>query len=197
MPVRINMQIKRSFVLVNDQEKVARRTEILKQTAIKIQKKAQAGASRPMGLGAGTKNDKLVPAIKIIGPVTSNNGKRQQITVIADQVEAPHALWQEYGTGIYGTAPGARHSVIFPTQKKLMAWDPKGQTGLYKGGGVWTGTRSKKWVRGKVQRGTWQFAAYIKGVRPKHFMRDARNDPQIKSEYLAEIAKTVKLVEPT
>jgi hypothetical protein len=181
---------------VNNQELVARRTEILKETALKIQKKAQAGASRPMGLGAGTKNNKLVPAIRIEGPETSSNGKRVQVRVIADQEMAPHALWQEYGTGIYGTATGARGEVIFPTQKKLMAWDPKGQTGLYKGGGVWTGVHTKgKFVRGKQRKELWQFAAYIKGVRPKHFMRDARNDPQIKSEYLAEIAKTVKIVE--
>lgn len=195
MPVRVNLIIKRSFVLVKDQELLAKRTDILKRTAEKIQQKAREGASEPMGLGAGTKNNKLVPAIKIVGPETSKNGKRIQVRVIADQAEAPHALWQEYGTGIYGTATGARKGVIFPTGKKLMAWSPKGQTGLYKGGGVWAALTSKWWKKGKRQKGYTQFAAYVKGVRPKHFMRDARTDPQIKSEYLAEIAKTVKIVE--
>jgi hypothetical protein len=149
---------------------------LLKQVGVLLQTKARAEASRPSGLGLGVKSGKLVAAIQVKGPYTSGSGKSTVVNVQVDQEMAPHAVWQEHGTGIYGPTG----EVIRPkTAGGVMAWVQTGRP--YVGYAV----SARLIKRGKHAMGNQyqQYAKWVKGVKPKHFMQKARQDPTIAKLY--------------
>jgi hypothetical protein len=150
--------------------------KLLKQVGSLLQAKARAEAARPYGLGTGTKSGKLVESIQIKGPYTTGSGKSQVVQVYADDKIAPHAIWQEKGTGIYGPTK----DVIRPKQAQVMAWI---QTGRPYVGFAISAFRRR---RANSNEERWQqYAKWVKGVKPKEFIKKARTDPTIADFYAA------------
>lgn len=193
MAGRINLTVRRSFRTVKNDIVMKQREIVLFTAAHKIQDKARELARVPKGLGTGRKTGELEARILVEGPTRSESGKSMYVKVYAS---APHAVWQEYGTGIHGTGPQATHSEIYPKQGQVMTWTQSGRP--YRGRYVMaqvTGFRMGRSKSGKLKRvpTQWQqFASEVKGVQPKHFMRDARNDKTIKKWYQDEMANITK-----
>ena len=80
----------------------AEKERLLTQVAGCCKPKPAPRPERPYGLGTGRKTGKLAAAIQVKGPYVSGSGKSTVVNVTVDQAMAPHALWQEKGTGIYG-----------------------------------------------------------------------------------------------
>lgn len=200
MPISVRMEIRRSFVLVSDKELNALKTQALRKSAADVQAKAKALAAEPTGFkGRGVRSGKLVDSIKVSEPYASESGKSTMIRVYADTDVAPHAKWQEAGTGEYG-----------PLKKKItgiMVWmeDRPPYIGRYVWAsgynrkGVVVPRRGKRGERGqtKVVGGEWdasvkQFATQIHGSQPKWFMRDAGRDPTVKNEMRNEARRIAR-----
>ena len=184
MPITVKMEIKRSFVLVSNQELNAQKTQALLNTAATVQAKAKQLAAKPTGFkGRGVREGKLVDSIRISEPYASESGKSTMIRVYADDKVAPHAKWQEAGTGEYG--PMGRPIVA------KMHWVEKAPP--YRGQYVMAKGKTGKMVprlgaRGKrgEMKGVWaefdQFATRIHGSHPKWFMRDAGRSSNARNE---------------
>ncbi len=149
---------------------------LLKQVGSLLQTKARVEASKPYGLGTGTKTGALVAAIQVKGPYTTGSGKSQIVNVAVDQALAPHAVWQEKGTGIY-----AGGDVIRPKTASVMAWLQTGRPYV----GYAITARLHKRGKGGNPNQYQQFAKWVKGVKPKHYMQKARQDPTIAAIYKA------------
>jgi hypothetical protein len=148
---------------------------LLKQVGVLLQTKARAEASKPSGLGLGVKTGKLVAAIQVKGPYVSESGKSTVVNVQVDQEMAPHAKWQEHGTGIFGP----RDAIIRPKTAMVMSWVQTGRP--YLGHGITANLikRGKHQYQNQYQ----QYAKWVRGVKPKHFMQKARQDPTIAALY--------------
>lgn len=181
----------------------ARKMDVMRLLGTKLQSKARAEAAKPSSpLARGVETGRLLAAIVVTGPYVFSTGKSIAITVRADPKIAPHAIWQEEGTGIYGPTGVP----IVPKSAKFMVWEQTGRA--YKGVNVRAVVIAKQKIgqrrnaKGKqkpIYEKTYrQFAREIKGSRPKHFMLQARTDPTIRAWYkkrvaaLAHSAVTVK-----
>ena len=164
----------------------AEKTRLLTQVGRLLQTKARAEAERPYGLGTGRKTGKLAAAIQVKGPYTSGSGKSTVVNVSVDQAMAPHALWQEKGTGIYGPTG----EVIRPKQAQVMAWLQTGQP--------YVGVAVSAFLRRRASGGNpaqyQQYAKWVKGVKPKEFMKKARTDPTIAAVYREGSQRLAKLL---
>lgn len=162
----------------------AEKERLLTQVGRLLQTKARAEASKPYGLGTGTKTGKLVAAIQVKGPYVSGSGKSTVVNVTVDQEMAPHALWQEKGTGIYGPTG----EVIRPKQAQVMAWIQTGRPYV----GVAVSAFLRKRGKGGNPNQYQQYAKWVKGVKPKLFMEKARKDPAIAAIYKEGTARLAK-----
>jgi hypothetical protein len=85
------------------------------------------------------------------------NSLAEPKVIVADRTHAiaqigptpEHGLWVEYGTGVYGTGPGATHERIRPKTAKVLFWVD---------------------ARGK------HFAKSIAGMKPRPFLRPALDE---------------------
>jgi len=170
----------------------ARKLDILRTVAAKYQSKARTESMRRTGLGPGVVTGRLVESIQVIGPLVFSTGKSTRITIYASRKVAPHALWQEEGTGIYGPAGTP---IVSPTGKK-MSWTQVGRAyrGPFVKARIIAKTRigSRKTAKGRT-RGVYentyqQFASQVKGSRPKRFMASAGADPAIAAYYQEQVA---------
>ena len=166
---KAGLYIVRSKRLTIDNQFDDHKRAALLETAKRLQIKARAEASMPYGLGSGEKTGKLHRAIQIKGPYGTPRSMVVQVWVDTDI--APHALWQEKGTGIYGPSG----EVIRPKQAQVMAWIQTGQP--------YVGVAVSAFIRKRAARGNapqyQQYAKWVKGVKPKHFMEKARKDQGI------------------
>jgi hypothetical protein len=174
--------VRRKKITLNPEFEAAKE-RLLTQVGRLLQTKARAEASKPYGLGTGTKTGDLVRAIQVKGPYTSGSGKSTVVNVSVDQDIAPHAVWQEKGTGIY-----AGGDVIRPKQAQVMAWIQTGRP--YVGYAVSAFLRRRANAPGEARYQ--QYAKWVRGVKPKHFMLKARTDPTIAAIYKAGSAELAK-----
>lgn len=196
MPINVKLAINRNFRMTTDSEFNALKLAALRTTAANVQAKAKELAAKPTGWkGSGVRDGDLVNSIKISEPhATRSFGYNStEITVYADTEVAPHAKFQEAGTGEYG-----------PLKKPIkgrMHWIEKAPP--YRGRNVWARGRTGKTIprlgaRGK--RGEMktvfgdfdQFATEIHGSKPKWFMRDAGRDPNVQKELDAEARRLAR-----
>jgi hypothetical protein len=184
--------ITRWFRVINDAEVMAKRNALLKEKAEKYAAKARALSAVPKGLGKGVKSGDLQRAITVSTPFASGSGKSVGITIRADPGVAKHAIWQEEGTGLYGK----KQDWIYPTNKRFMHWEQTGRA--YRGASITASLKSFKYGPGsrgrrkRVEKIYDQYASRVRGVKPKHYMRDARNDKVIRAEHRAAMVALVR-----
>jgi hypothetical protein len=164
----------------------AEKERLLTQVGRLLQTKARAEAEKPYGLGSGRKTGTLAAAIQVKGPYVSGSGKSTVVNVTVDQAMAPHALWQEKGTGIYGPSG----EVIRPKQAQVMAWIQTGRP--YVGYAVSAFLRRRADSKGAAQYQ--QYAKWVRGVKPKRFMEKAHKDPTIAAIYREGSKRLAKLL---
>lgn len=197
MPISVKMEIKRNFRIATDREFNALKRAALEKTAFEVALEARYLAKRRTGFkGRGVRSGALIDSIHLSDPYETTAFGRDVIEqrVYADDDEAPHAKWQEAGTGEYG-----------PLKKPIkgkMAWTEKSPP--YRGRNVWATGRTGKTIPRLGKRGKRgemktvfgdfsQFATEIHGSKPKWFMRGAANDKIIASNHkrrMREVARS-------
>jgi len=176
----------------------AKQAKIMLRYATEVKEEAQRLAVKrvPDSMAKGVKTRRLVSAIKIDGPYEENRTTRIGIYVDEDETIAErdetgssYAKFQEFGTGMHGP----KGHMIVPKKRKWMVWDQPNYPYRGKRDKVIARLTSFKTVRHKGRthkenRVYTIFARELKGVRPKLYMRGARQNKIIKSKYERELA---------
>lgn len=197
MPITVKMEIKRNFRIATDSEMNRLKRAALEETTTEIRLEARWIAKQPTGFkGRGRRTYALLDSIHSseIYETTAFGRQVMEQRVYADDDEAPHAKWQEEGTGEYG--PLGRPIVA------NMHWIEKSPP--YRGRYVMARGKTGKTIprlgaRGKhgkmktVYGDFDQFATQIHGSKPKHFMRGAANNKIIQANHRRRMREIARL----
>jgi len=181
--MKVNLSVRRSIRLTASAELNAAKEELLMQMAARYQERARQLAAVPFGLGSGIKTGALQRAIKVAAPHLSPQGKSLSVVIYADLELAPHALWQEAGTGLYRPGGG---DWIRPRRAQVMHWEQVGQP--YRSSFVRALLSGVRLRAGKTVKVYDQFAYKVRGVRPKWYMRQTRNAADLRQSYRKAVA---------